>query len=102
MDSDVEAVNNDTGAADNLAAHAKESLPVTFTGGTTTTAILGNVDGAAASSTDTVYVGRVLVFNLGTLDHQVAEITGYVGATKTATISAVTTAVTAGHTAIMI
>ena len=82
--------------------HAATALPVTFTSGTTTTAVLGNVDGAAASSTNDVYNSRLLVFNAGTLDQQVAQITDYVGGTKTATISAVTTAVTASHTAILV
>jgi hypothetical protein len=75
---------------------------VTFSGGTTTTAVLVNVDGAAASSVDDFYNGRVLVFNAGTLDKQVTDITDYVGSTKTATITAVTTAVTGSHTAIII
>jgi hypothetical protein len=103
MDSDVEAINNDTDAADKLAAHALETLPVTFSaGGSTTTAVLNQVDGAGASATNDVYNGRILVFNNGTLNHQVAEITDYDGGTLTATISAVTTAPGATHTARMI
>ena len=82
-----------------IVSNAADGVPVTFTGGTTTTAILGNVDGSAASSTDDYYNGRILVFNAGTLDMQVTDITDYVGSTKTATITAVTTAVTASHTA---
>lgn len=85
-----------------ITRHAATALPVTFTGGTTTTAILGNVDGSAASSTDDVYNSRLLVFNAGTLDEQVCQITDYVGSTTTATISAVTTAVTASHTAVLV
>jgi len=85
-----------------ITRHAATALPVTFTGGTTTTAILGNVDGVAASSTDDVYNSRLLVFNAGTLGEQVCQITDYVGLTKTATISAVTTAVTSGHTAVLV
>jgi len=85
-----------------MTRHAATALPVTFTGGTTTTAVLGNVDGSAASSTDDVYNSRLLVFNAGTLDQQVCQITDYTGSTKTATISAVTTAVTSGHTAILV
>ena len=96
----VEAVNNDTDAADKLAAHSLEALPVTFSaGGSTTTAVLNLVDGAGASSTNDKYNGRILLFNNGTLDHEIAEITAYVGATLTATISAVTAAPDATHTA---
>jgi len=85
-----------------MTRHAATAKPVTFTGGTTTTAILGNVDGSAASSTDDVYNSRLLVFNAGTLDEQVCQITDYVGSTTTATISAVTTAVTSSHTAVLV
>ncbi|MEK9721991.1 MAG: hypothetical protein VW405_00725 [Rhodospirillaceae bacterium] len=99
---DVLAISGSATAADKLEAHALETLPVTFTGGTTTTAVLGNVDGSAASSTNDAYKGRLLFFNVGTLDHQVAEITAYDGATTTATISAVTTSVTSSHTAVMV
>jgi hypothetical protein len=82
-----------------IVSNAADGKPVTFTGGTTTTAILGNVDGVAASSTDDAYKGRILVFNEGSLDEQATDITDYVGSTKTATITAVTTAVTSSHTA---
>jgi len=85
-----------------ITAHAATAVPVTFSGGTTTTAILTNVDGSAASSTDDFYNGRVLIFNAGTLNLQVTDITDYVGSTTTATITAVTTAVTGSHTAIMV
>ena len=103
MDSDVEAVNDDTDAAIKLAAHSLETIPVTFSaGGSTTTAVLNQVDGAGASAVDNVYNGRILVFNLSTLNHQIAEITSYDGGTTTATISEVTTAPGTGHTARMI
>lgn len=85
-----------------ITAHAATAPPITFTGGSTTTAILGNVDGSAASTTDDFYNGRVLIFNAGTLDEQATDITDYVGSTKTATITAVTTSVTSGHTAILV
>lgn len=85
-----------------ITRHAATALPVTFTGGTTTTAVLGNVDGSAASTTDDVYNSRLLVFNAGTLNEQVCQITDYDGGTKTATISAVTTAVTSSHTAVLV
>ena len=105
VDANIEAVNDITDAAVKLAAHALETLPVTFTtaGGSTTAAVLNLVDGGAAEATDNdKYNGRILVFNNGTLDHEVAEITSYVAATKTATISAVTTAPTSAHTARMV
>ncbi len=82
-----------------ITSNAADGVPVTFSGGTTTTAVLALVDGSTASSTDDFYNGRILVFNSGTLDMQVTDITDYVGSTKTATITAVTTAVTSSHTA---
>ncbi len=85
-----------------ITAHAATAVPVTFSGGSTTTAIFTNVDGSSASASDDVYNSRVLIFNAGTLDQQIADITDYVGSTTTATISAVTTAVTGSHTAIMV
>jgi hypothetical protein len=84
-----------------IIANAETTPPVTFTGGTTTTAVLGNVDGSTASSVNDFYKGRIFVFNAGTLDEQATDVTAYDGATKTATITTITTAVTSGHTAIM-
>ena len=84
-----------------IVSNSADGLPCTFTGGTTTTAILGNVDGSTASATNDVYNGRILIFNAGTLNQQATDITDYDGATKTATITAVTTAVTGSHTANM-
>lgn len=103
MKADSLAISGSTAAADNLEAHALRAVPVTFTSGTTTTAVLANVDGAAASSTDDVYNGRVLIFSAPTgLKDQGCSITDYVGATKTATISAVTIAVGATAAAVMV
>lgn len=84
-----------------IVSNSADGLPCTFTGGTTTTAILGNVDGLPASLSNDVYNGRILVFNAGTLNQQVTDITAYDGATRTATITAVTLPVTSSHTANM-
>ncbi len=104
VDANMEAINDNTTAAVNLKLHALETMPVTFTtsGGSTSAAVLNLVDGSAASGTNDKYIGRILIFNVGTLDHEVAEIQAYVGATKTATISLVTTAPTSSHTARMV
>jgi hypothetical protein len=100
---DITKISGSADAADKLEAHALETLPVTISsGGSTTTAVLNQVDGAGASATDDVYNGRILVFNNGTLNHQVAEIIDYDGGTTTATITAVTTAPGATHTARMV
>lgn len=79
------------------------AVDVSFTGtGTTTTCTLNQVDGAAASSTDDQYNGRVLIFNAGTLDKVATDITDYNGTTKVATVTAVPVAITSSHTAIMV
>ncbi len=84
---------------------AATAVPVTFSGGSTTSAIFTagtGVDATTPSAVDDFYNGRVLIFNAGTLNVQVTDITDYVGATRTCTITAVTTAVTGSHTAIMV
>lgn len=87
-----------------ITRHASSAIPVTFTtaGGSTTAAVLNQVDGAGASATDDVYNGRVLILLDGTLKDQVTDITDYDGGTLTATITAVTTAPTSSHNAIMV
>lgn len=91
-------------AAVNLKAHALRAVSVTFAaGGTTTAAVLDLVDGAAASATNDVYNGRVLIFSAPAgLKDQATSITAYVGATKTATVVAVTAAVGATAAAVMV
>lgn len=75
---------------------------VVDTGSTTTTVVFKTVNGAAASSVDDHYNGRVIVFTSGTLTLQAVEITDYVGATKTATISAATSAPGNNVTAVIV
>ena len=81
--------------------NAATAVPVTFTtsGGTTTNAVLALVDGASVSSTNDQYNGRLLVFNIGTLNQVVTDITDYDGSNGHATITAIPFAPTASHTA---
>lgn len=89
MSSDMVAVSGDTVAADRLEA----ALDGTVT---------GSVNDAAATTTSFVtdlssavndyYNGRLLTFTSGVLTGQQVEITDYVGATKTVTVSATTSA----------
>lgn len=87
-----------------IVANAATGLPVTFTtsGGSTTAAVLNQVDGAAASATNDQYNGRLLVFTDGTLKGVVTDITDYVGGTTTATITAIPFAPTSSHNARLI
>jgi hypothetical protein len=77
--------------ATQLAAHSLGvGRGVVDAGSSTTALIMKSVNGAAADATDDHYNGRHVVFTSGALLLQAASITDYVGATKTATISAVT------------
>jgi len=86
-----------------IVANAATGLPVTFTtaGGTTTNAVLDEVDGAAASITADQYNGRLLVFTDGTLKGVVTDITDYDGSDN-ATITAIPFAPTSSHNARLI
>ena len=87
-----------------IVANAATGMPVTFTtsGGSTTNAVLNQVDGASASSTDDQYNGRLLVFRDGTLKGVVTDITDYDGSNGYATITAIPLAPTASHNARLI
>ena len=87
-----------------ITANAATGMPVTFTtaGGSTTAAVINQVDGAAGSSTNDNYNGRLLVFTDGTLKGVVTDITDYVGGTTTATITAIPFAPTSSHNARLI
>ena len=87
-----------------IVANAATGVPVTFTtsGGSTTAAVLNQVDSAGADSTDDQYNGRLLVFSDGTLKDVVTDITDYDGGTVTATITAIPVAPTSSHNARLI
>lgn len=77
--------------ATKLAAHAAAVLVfVVNAGSSTTTVVLKTVEGAAGSAVDDFYNGAVIVFTSGALSGQRTGITDYVGATKTATVVALT------------
>ena len=86
-----------------IVANAATGMPVTFTtaGGGVTTAVLNQVDGAAASATADQYNGRLLVFTDGTLKGVVTDITDYDGS-DVATITAIPFAPTSSHNARLI
>lgn len=102
---DALAINGSTGAASHLATHAPTALPVTFlAGGTTTTAIFDQVDGAAPNATNPDhYVDRVLIFTApASMKGQICNITGYDEGTATATISQISAGPDATFTAVMV
>lgn len=86
-----------------LAAHAiAAGRLVVDTGSTTTAVVFKTVDGATASAVDDFYNGRFIIFTSGALALQATSISDYVGATKTATVVALTGAPAEDVTAIIV
>lgn len=89
-----------------LTAHLNGVATVVIGSGSTTTAVVFNaatgINGSAPSAVDDHYNGRVLVFLTGTLALQATSISDYVGSTGTATVVALTSAPSAGDTAILV
>jgi len=104
VDTVVDRIEVDTQDIQSRIPSALMAVDVTFSaGGDTVSAVLNLVDGGAASTTNDVYNGRVLIFTAPAgLKYQATDITDYVGSTKTATITAVTAAVGATATAILV
>lgn len=90
---------------DKIGAHEATILKALTTSGSTTTAVVLNattgIDGAAPSSVDDFYNGRVLVFTSGALAGQATSISDYNGTTKTLTVVALTGAPASGVTAVI-
>lgn len=91
---------------DKLRIHLEGVQKILISSGSTTTSIALNtstgVDGAAPSSSDDVYNGRVLMFITGACAKQATTVTDYVGSTKTLTVVALTTAPSGGDQAILV
>lgn len=89
-----------------LTAHAGGVLTGVVGSGSTTTSLVLNsstgINATTPSSTNDFYNGRVIVFLTGALAGQATDITDYVGATVTMTITAVTGAPQAGDTFIVV
>jgi hypothetical protein len=108
LDTEIAAILEDTGTtlddmvddledrltdalATQLAAHSLGVLRgVVDAGSSTTEVIVKSINGGAADATNDHYNGRHIVFTSGALFGQATDITDYVGATVTATVSAVT------------
>jgi hypothetical protein len=91
---------------DKLGAHLKAVLKAIVGVGSTTTAVVLNsttgIDGAAPSSTDDFYMGRVIVFTSGAMAGQATSISSYNGTTKTLTVVALTDSAVAAVTAVIV
>ena len=95
MDSDVEAINNDTTAADNMAKGAIGLVNGAAAAGTLSTTEMTT---DLAEATNDHYNGRIIVWTSGVLKGQATNITDYVGVNGHLTFTAVTEAPTAGDT----
>lgn len=98
MPSNVNQIFGSSNAASNLEQGALGLIPVTIQSGATTTVIPTNLTSAISQ----FYNGRTLLFITGALAGQAAAITGYNGATKQLTVSAMTTAPSNNDTAVII
>ena len=98
MDSDVEAINNSTTAAVQLALSAAQIESGAAEGTPSTTVIQTDL----AESQDDVYIGRVVIFTSGTARGEATDITDYVGSTGTITVTALASAPAAADTFILI
>jgi hypothetical protein len=86
-----------------LAAHSLGvGRMVVDTGSSTTAVIFKTVNGATASAVNDFYNGRHIVFTSGALMLQACSISDYVGATKTATVPALTGAPAEDVTAVIV
>jgi hypothetical protein len=106
VDANVAAVNNSTTGVDKLSAHLPAVLKVIVGAGSTTTSIVLNattgIDGGAPSSVNDFFNGRVLIFTSGALSGQATSCSDYVGSTVTMTVVALTSAPSAGDTAVLV
>jgi hypothetical protein len=99
MDSDVEAINASTEAADDLQFSAATIVRGTASGVPTTTTMPASDLG---STVNDHYNGRIIIFTSGVLADQATNITDYDGATKTLTFTAITSAPAAGTTFVIV
>ncbi|MDH3981288.1 MAG: hypothetical protein OES84_00130 [Kiritimatiellaceae bacterium] len=98
MDSDIEAINNSTTAAVQLALSANEIESGACEGTPTTTVIQTDL----AETQDDIYIGRVVIFTSGNARGEATDITDYAGATGTLTVTALANAPAATDTFILL
>ncbi len=98
MDSDVEAINNSAPAAVNLKLSTLQIISGACEGTPSTTVIQTDL----AETSDDIYIGRIIIFTNGAAQDEATDITDYVGATGTITVTALSNAPAAGNTFIII
>jgi len=98
MDSDVEAINDSTVAAIQLALSAAEIEDGTFEGTPSTTTLQTDL----AETQDDIYIGRVIIITSGNARGEATDITDYTGASGTLEVTALANAPAATDTFILI
>jgi hypothetical protein len=98
MDSDVEAINNSTTAAIQLALSAAEIESGACEGTPSTTVVQTDL----AETQDDIYIGRTVIFTSGNARGEATDITDYAGATGTLTVTALANAPAAADTFILL
>lgn len=90
MDSDVQAISGDSGAADRLEALMDSVIIAQVNGGTPTTTTF--IADGFTEGTDDHFIGRLITFTSGQLNGQQTAITDYNGSTQEFTVDALTEA----------
>ena len=98
MDSDVEAINNSTTAAIQLALSTAQIESGAAEGTPSTTVIQTDL----AETQDDIYIGRTVIFTSGNARGEASDITDYTGSTGTITVTALANAPAAADTFILI
>ncbi|MHA2067291.1 MAG: hypothetical protein ACXABY_23230 [Candidatus Thorarchaeota archaeon] len=98
MDSDVEAINNDTTAASNL----RQSTLQVITGQAEATPSTTVIQTDLAETQDDIYIGRIIIFTSGAAKDEATDITDYTGSTGTVQVTALANAPAATDTFIII
>lgn len=84
MNSDVEAINNNSTAAQNLGSSALAVVTGAASGVPTTTSIPTNL----TETSNDIFIGRIIIFTSGNAKDEATDITDYDGTTKTLTVTA--------------
>jgi len=98
MDSDVEAINNSTVAAIQLALSANQIEDGAFEGTPSTTTLQTDL----AESQDDIYIGRTIIITAGNARGEATDITDYTGSSGTLEVTALANAPAATDTFILI
>ncbi len=98
MDSDMEAINDDTAAAVSL----KTSMGQVISGAAEGTPTVTTIQTDLAETQDDIYIGRTVIFTSGAAKDEATDITDYTGSTGTLEVTALANAPASTDTFIII